>query len=164
MQIRLAEERDLPELLAIYNEEVLHGTATFDVVPLTLEERMPWLKAHNVDNHPLITAVDDDGHLMGYASLSSYRPKDAYRTTVELSVYVARSDRRKGVASAMMTELLAMAEADPNTHLVVSVITSGNEASQKLHQRFGFTWSGTVPETGMKFGEWMGIETYWKRV
>ena len=161
MTIRTARAGDLPQLLAIYNDEVEHGTATLDLTPRTPEERRVWLEAHNKGNHPLIVAEDGDGHIMGYASLSPYREKEAYRTTVELSVYVARADRRKGVASAMMEALLDMARRDPDTHLVVSVITSGNAASQALHRRFGFTWSGTVPEAGMKFGAWQGIETYW---
>ncbi len=161
--IRPATEDDLPELMAIYNEEVLHGTATFDITAKTLEERRAWLAAHNRDHHPLLVC-ERSGHVAGYASLSTYREREAFRTTAELSVYVAGEDRGKGVATRLMTELLALARADEGLHLVVSVITSSNEASRKLHERFGFTFCGEIPEVGRKFDQYLGVETYYLRV
>lgn len=163
MEIRIAQQADLPELLDIYNDEVLHGVATLDLTPKTLAERQVWFDAHNKDNHPLIVAVEH-GEVAGYASLSDYREKEAYRSTVELSIYVARSHRRQGVATALMGAILDMARADERTHAVVSVITSGNQASQKLHGKFGFTFCGTIPEAGMKFGAYQGIDNYFLRV
>lgn len=158
MTIRKAEAGDLPELLDIYNYEVEHGVATLDLHPKTLPEWQRWFAAHNVDNHPLIVA--DNGHVAGYASLSSYREKEAYRTTVELSVYIAPQDRRQGVASALMQEILRMAREDAGIHTVVSVITAGNEASCRLHRKFGFEFCGTIREVGMKFGQYLDIENY----
>ncbi|MCI6719958.1 MAG: N-acetyltransferase family protein [Clostridiales bacterium] len=159
LTIRPAALRDLEALTAIYNYEVEHGVATLDLTPRTLAERRVWLDAHNVDNHPLLVA-EVDGVVVGYASLSSYRPKEAYRTTVELSVYIAPDRRGQGVAAALMTELLALARQDPDTHAVVSVITSGNEASRRLHEKFGFTFCGTVPDVAFKFGRSLGIDHY----
>ena len=159
LTIRPAALRDLEALTAIYNYEVEHGVATLDLTPRTLAERRVWLDAHNVDNHPLLVA-EVDGVVVGYASLSSYRPKEAYRTTVELSVYIAPDRRGQGVAAAQMTELLALARQDPDTHAVVSVITSGNEASRRLHEKFGFTFCGTVPDVAFKFGRSLGIDHY----
>lgn len=159
LTIRPAALRDLEALTAIYNYEVEHGVATLDLTPRTLAERRVWLDAHNVDNHPLLVA-EVDGVVVGYASLSSYRPKDAYRTTVELSVYIVPDRRGQGVAAALMTELLALARQDPDTHAVVSVITSGNEASRRLHEKFGFTFCGTVPDVAFKFGRSLGIDHY----
>lgn len=159
LTIRPAALRDLEALTAIYNYEVEHGVATLDLTPRTLAERRVWLDAHNVDNHPLLVA-EVDGVVVGYASLSSYRPKDAYRTTVELSVYIAPDRRGQGVAAALMTELLALARQNPDTHAVVSVITSGNEASRHLHKKFGFTFCGTVPDVAFKFGRSLGIDHY----
>lgn len=159
LTIRPAALRDLEALTAIYNYEVEHGVATLDLTPRTLAERRVWLDAHNVDNHPLLVA-EVDGVVVGYASLSSYRPKEAYRTTVELSVYIAPDRRGQGVAAALMTELLALARQNPDTHAVVSVITSGNEASCRLHEKFGFTFCGTVPDVAFKFGRSLGIDHY----
>lgn len=159
LKIRTAGPEDLPALTEIYNYEVLHGVATFDLHPRTLEERRVWLEAHNVDNHPLLTA-ELDGIVAGYASLSPYREKEAYRSTVELSVYVAQEARGRGVATALMGEVLALARKDEGTHTVVSVITAGNAASVRLHEKFGFTYCGTLPAVGKKFGRYLDTVYY----
>lgn len=159
MEIRKARREDLRELLDIYNYEVLNGVATFDLNPKSMEEWEKWYMAHNVGNHPLIVAVYD-GHVAGYASLSSYREKEAYRSTVELSVYVSPVYRRRGVAAALMKEILELARQDESIHMVVSVITSGNEASEKLHRRFGFSFCGTIHDMGFKMGEYRSIDNY----
>ena len=158
--IRIAEEKDLPALLDIYNDEVLHGISTLDLNPRTMAEWRAWFAHHNVDNHPLLTAELENGKAAGYASLSEYRSKEAYRSSVELSIYVARAHRGKGVATALMETILDMARADDRTHLVVSVITDGNEASQRLHDKFGFTFCGIIPEVGMKFERYQNIRNY----
>lgn len=162
-QIRRATQADLQALMDIYNEEVLHGVATLDLTARTLPERQMWLDAHNQGNHPLMVC-EVDGVVAGYASLSDYRPKEAYSSTVELSIYVAKAFRMRGIASALMENILTMAREDARTHLVVSVITSGNEASRRLHERFGFTFCGHVPEVGMKFGAYQGIDSYYLMV
>lgn len=160
MYIRTAAQTDLPALLDIYNYEVIHGTSTLDLHPRTPEERQSWFDEHNIENHPLIVAVSENGEIMGYASLSQYRPKEAYSSTVELSIYVHHDYRRLGVASQLMKAILDLAREDEKTHMVVSVITSGNEASTALHRKFGFTFCGHVPEVGMKFGRYLGIDSY----
>lgn len=163
MMIRTAELRDLPELLEIYNYEVVNGTATFDLQPKTLEERRVWFDEHNVDHHPLIVA-EIDGRVAGYASLSAYRPKEAYRSTAELSVYISPDFRRRGVATELMETILQIAREDEALHLVVSVITGGNEASIRLHEKFGFNFCGTMHEVGQKFGKYLDIDNYELRV
>ena len=113
MRIRIAVLGDLPELLDIYNYEVLNGYATFDSIPQTYEQRKVWFEEHNKDHHPLIVAVDDEGKIAGYSSLSSYRPKDSYKPSVELSVYVSPNHRRMGVATVLMEHILEMARDIP---------------------------------------------------
>ena len=144
ISIRVAEQADLPALLQIYNEEVLHGTATFDLHPKTLAERQVWFDQHNQDNHPLLTA-ELDGMIAGYASLS---------------VYVAKFAQRKGVASALMQEILAIAQIDVRIHSVVSIITGGNAASERLHEKFGFQRCGMLKEMGKKFGRYLDVVYY----
>ena len=168
IRIRPGIRADIPVLLEIYNYEVLHGTATLDIHPRTMEQWEEWFNEHGKENHPLLVAeIEDDaahqdsGRIAGYATLSSYRTKEAYASTVELSVYIAPDLRRRGVASRLMEEILKLAREDERTHLVVSVITSGNEASTKLHSRFGFTFAGNIPEAGVKFGEYQGIDQYY---
>lgn len=159
MIIRQAQEADLPQLMDIYNYEVINGVSTLDLEPRTYEDRKQWFDQHNINHHPLIVA-QVDGHITGYASLSSYREKEAYRSTVELSIYIAPADRHKKVATILMEKILEMAKEDDTLHTVVSVITSGNEASTKLHEKFGFTFCGTIREVGMKFGKYQDIDNY----
>lgn len=163
MMIRTAEHRDLAAMLAIYNYEVKHGMATFDVEPRAGEVGERWFAAHNVGNHPLLVA-EEDGVVLGYASLSSYREWDAYLQTVELSIYVDPARRGRGVAGALMERILDLARADEGTHMVVSVIAGGNAASVRLHEKFGFTYSGTLHEVGLKFGKYLDIVNYELRV
>lgn len=158
--IRRAQTADLQQLLDIYNYEVLHGVATFDITPKSLDERRQWLEEHNIGNFPLIVAVDTADAVMGYASLSAYRTKEAYRQTAELSVYIAPDHRGKGVASALLEAIIDIARCETELHTIVSVITSGNDISRRLHEKFGFEFCGTMRDVGMKWGEWLGIDNF----
>ena len=164
MIIRKGRHEDLAALLEIYNYEVVNGTATFDIHPKTLKEWAVWFDLHNKgDNHPLYVGVEA-GEVVGYATLSPYRPKEAYVSTVELSIYVSPEHRGHGVATELMEHIIGVARDDEETHMIVSVITAGNEASTELHRKFGFTHSGTIPEVGVKFGRKIGIDTYYLMV
>ena len=157
--VRRGERKDIPELLDIYNYEVVHGVATLDLEPRTIDEWTTWFENHNIKNHPLLVA-EIDGKVCGYATLSEYRSKEAYASTVELSIYIDPNYRGKGVASRLMGDILQMTKDDESIHLVVSVITAGNEASVSLHNKFNFTFSGTVPEVGIKQGRYQDTEAY----
>ena len=156
MNIRTAERRDLSAMLDIYNYEVKNGTATFDVEPRAGAVGEAWFAA--------LLVAEEDGKVLGYASLSPYRDFDAYLQTVELSVYVAPESRGRGIASALMEAVLRLAREDAGTHTVVSVIAGGNAASVRLHEKFGFTYSGTLHEVGLKFGRYLDIVNYELRV
>lgn len=159
MTIRVAREQDIARLLEIYNYEVLHGTATFDIHPKTIAERTEWFYAHNVGNHPLLVAEVDE-EVAGYACFSPYRDKEAYAATVELSVYVDLAWRRKGIARRLMAALMEIAKERADIHTVISVITYGNDNSVALHEAFGFVNCGTMKEVGEKFGKKLGIVNY----
>lgn len=159
MMIRAGAQADLEATLAIYNYEVINGVATLDLHKKTLDDWRGWFSAHRTDNHPLLVA-ENDGRVVGYATLSPYRSKEAYDATVELSVYVSPGFRRRGAASALMTEILRLARENPRIHNVVSVITRGNAASAALHKSFGFIFCGTIPEVGVKFGRQLSIDNY----
>jgi len=172
LYIRKAEEKDIQALLDIYNYEVINGVATLDLEPKTYTEWEAWFAAHNIKNHPLYVAELEDsdttaemdvsvaGEVAGYASLSSYREKQAYCSTVELSIYIAPQYRGRKIAGALMEYILEKARADESIHTVVSVITSGNVASSRLHEKFGFTFCGCIREVGMKFGTYLDIDNY----
>lgn len=157
--IRTAQESDLPALLDIYNYEIANTTATFDMKERTLEERRGWFDAHNVENHPLIVG-EICGQVVGYASLSPYRLLEAYRETVELSVYVDRRFRGRGIGKKLMQAILDDARSRKDVHCVVSVITATNETSIRLHEQFGFRFCGAIHEVGQKFGKRLDIVNY----
>ena len=159
LQIRRAVINDVQDCLAIYNYEVEYGVATLDLEPRTLEEWHEWYNAHSDEHHPIIVGTIDDV-VVGYASLSPYRLKDAFKSTVELSIYIHQDYRGQGVATQLMDRIIAMAKSDDTLHNVVSVITASNEGSTKLHSRFGFTYCGLTPEVGFKHGKYQDTETY----
>ena len=168
--IRKGRPEDVPALLDIYNYEVINGTATFDLQPKTLAERMQWFEEHQTEAHPLLVAelsleeASDTALtqpiVAGYATLSSYRPKAAYDSTAELSLYIAPACRGRGVATALMQAILQAARKCPELHVVVSVITGGNAASIHLHEKFGFTHCGTLHEVGFKHGAYRDVDHY----
>ena len=129
--IRIAERRDIPAMTEIYNEQVRNGTATFDLEECSVENRTAWFEAHT--GKYVLLVYEREGVVAGYASLSQYRVKAAYDSTVELSVYVGAAFRGQGIGRALMEALLARARADERLHTVVSVITEGNAASCRLH-------------------------------
>ena len=157
--IRKIDYSDIELCLSIYNYEVEHGVATLDLEPRTLEEWHEWYNAHSDEQHPIIVGTIDDV-VVGYASLSPYRLKDAFKSTVELSIYIHKDYRGQGVATQLMERILEIAKEDTMLHNVVSVITAGNEESTKLHNRFGFTYCGLTPEVGFKHGKYQDTETY----
>lgn len=151
---------DLESTRAIYNHEVEHGVATFDIEPVGADAWRAFALRHNRANHPLVVA-ECDGVVRGYACLSPYRDKDAFDPTVELSVYVHPDGRGRGIGAALMDHLIRTARSDERTHRIVSVITGGNDASERLHERFGFEYCGALREVGFKFGRWLDIR-HWE--
>ena len=157
--IRPITQDDVVSCLDIYNYEVVNGVATLDFEPRTLPEWQEWFDAHQTVEHCIFVGLMDDV-VVGYASLSPYRAKDAFKSTVELSIYIHQDHRGKGVASKLMAHILEHAKENDTLHTVVSVITAGNEGSTKLHSRFGFTYCGLTPEVGFKHGKYQDTETY----
>ena len=159
LKIRRGVIDDVQDCLTIYNYEVEHGVATLDLEPRTLSEWQAWYDAHQTVEHCIFVGTID-GVVVGYASLSPYRTKDAFKSTVELSIYIHQDYRGQGVASKLMAHILEHAKENDTLHTVVSVITAGNEASTALHTRFNFTYCGLTPEVGFKHGKYQDTETY----
>ncbi len=146
-------------MLAIYNREIESGTATFEMSPRSLDQQVEWVAEHS-GAHPAVVALmaDDMGEevVVGFGSLSPYRPRAAYSTTVEDSVYVAEGSQRLGIGRAILEELLRLAEAH-GFHAVIGRIAGGNEGSVALHAGRGFEMIGTEREVGRKFGRWLDV-------
>ncbi|WP_024803675.1 GNAT family N-acetyltransferase [Nocardia sp. BMG51109] len=156
MVIRDARAADLPEILAIHNDAIAETTAIWDTAPVDLEERRAWLRDRTAAGYPVLVA-ESAGEVAGYASYAQWRPKSGYRFTVENSVYVADRFHRRGIATALLTELLARAERSGTVHAVIAAIESANTTSIVLHEKFGFRIVGELPEVGHKFGRWMDL-------
>lgn len=155
MKVRLAALEDAEEIRAIYNREVLGSTVTFDLVPRSPEEQLTWMDEHS-GAHPAVVAVDSHAAIAGFGSLSPYRPRPAYRTTVEDSVYVAHGRRGQGVGKAILGELVDLARSH-GFHCIIARIVGGHEASIGLHRSCGFEVVGTEREVGRKFGRWLDV-------
>jgi L-amino acid N-acyltransferase len=155
VKYRLATRDDAEAIRSIYNREVLGSTVTFDLVPRTAEDQLAWMDEHS-GAHPAVVAVDDLDRVRGFGSLSPYRSRPAYRTTVEDSVYVDDQVRGQGVGRGLLTELVALASAH-GFHAVMARIVRGTEASIQLHQACGFDLVGIEREIGRKFGRWLDV-------
>ena len=154
VHIRLVEHRDAEAIRAIYNLEVTESSVTFDLVPRSLAEQQAWIDEHS-GGHPAIVAETDDT-VIGFAALTPYRPRPAYATTVEDSVYVHRAHRGTGVGHLLLDDLVRRA-ADHGFHAVIARIVGGHEASIALHASCGFTEIGREHEVGRKFGRWLDV-------
>jgi L-amino acid N-acyltransferase YncA len=154
MLVRLAHATDAEAIRAIYNVEVLESTVTFDLVPRSHDDQRAWLAAHS-GAHPAVVAVDGED-VVGFGSLSPYKDRPAYSTSVEDSVYVHRDRRGQGVGKLLLGELLSLATTH-GFHSVIARIVGDHEASIALHQRCGFTLVGVEKEVGRKFGRWLDV-------
>lgn len=153
--VRLAERRDAEATRGIYNVEVAESTATFDLVPRTLDEQVDWIAGHS-GAHPAIVATDEAGEVVGFGSLSPFRDRPAYATTVEDSVYVRRDRRGQGIGRLLLDELLRLAR-EHGFHSVMARIVGNHEASIALHRACGFDLVGTEREVGRKLGRWLDV-------
>ena len=153
---RSASPADLPAIVDIYNHEVLHGVATFDTVPWVLEGRGSWLASHDPARHPIVVA-EQDGTVIGWASLSPWSDRCAYARAAEVSVYVHHGRRGQGVGRALLTELVARARRGGLGVLLARIEASG-KASLALHRAAGFERIGTMRRVGEKFGRVLDVE------
>jgi phosphinothricin acetyltransferase len=153
--IRAAGEGDLAGVLAIYNDAVEHTTAIWNDVIVDLDNRRNWWRGRVDAGFPVLVAVESD-QVLGYASYGPFRAFDGYRQTVEHSVYVAESARRRGLATALLQALEAEARR-AGMHVMVGGIAAENEPSIRLHQKLGFKETARMPEVGQKFGRYLDL-------
>lgn len=209
VQVRAGTEADLPALTDLYNHYIRETCITFDLEPLTPDQRRPWLLSHPQDGpHRLLVAQEATDHtknphngptsapearagtagtetrtgtatpgsltgtaapeanrpggtLLGYATSSAFRPKAAYAPSVEVTVYCAPHAAGRGIGTLLYTSLFE-ALTDEDVHRAYAGITQPNEASTRLHTRFGFRHIGTYTEVGRKFGRYWDVAWYQK--
>jgi phosphinothricin acetyltransferase len=159
--IRPGREDDLVELNELYNYYVRETPITFDIEPITMEQRLEWFGHYDVaGRHRLLVAVVDD-RVLGYASSSPFRPKAAYETSVEASIYLASDATGLGIGTALYSRLFEEL-AGEDVRRALGGIALPNPASIALHARFGFTLVGTYSEQGRKFDRYWDVAWYEK--
>lgn len=165
VQVRPGTEDDLSPLTELYNHYVRETAITFDTEVFGPEERLPWLRSHPEDGpHRLLVAHQSNAsRILGYATSSAFRPKAAYATSVEVSVYLAPEAAGRGIGSLLYKSLFE-ALADEDVHRAYAGIALPNAASVRLHERFGFAHVGTYHEVGRKFGQYWDVAWYEKRL
>ena len=153
VSLRPASGSDARAIADIYNYEVEHTTATFDLVPRSIEAQEEWLAARSGAFSALVAERAEAG-VIGFAALSTYRDRAGYRTTVEDSVYVHRDYHRQGVGRLLLSSLLNLAR-ESGFHTVIARIDSQSTGSLELHRSLGFESVGVERQIGRKFGRWL---------
>jgi L-amino acid N-acyltransferase YncA len=153
-EIRPATEADLGAIAGIYEHAVRHGTATFELTPPDLAEMTRRFKALADGSFPYFVAALD-GRVIGYAYAGPYRPRPAYRFTVENSVYLEPAIHRRGIGQQLLQRLIAECEARGYRQMIAVIGDSANAGSIGVHTKCGFQMIGTHPNVGFKFGRWL---------
>jgi L-amino acid N-acyltransferase len=153
------ETQHAPAILEILNDAIVNSTALYDYVPRPPEAMKTWFAAKRAGGFPVIGAVDEAGTLLGFASWGTFRPFPAYKYTVEHSVYVHPAHRKRGLGRTLLEALIRRAEQE-QVHVLVGCIDADNASSILLHTRLGFVHSGTIRQSGFKFGRWLDASFY----
>ena len=153
--IREALETDLPELLSIYNDIILHTTAVYDYEPHTLAMRKQWFDTKKQQGFPVFVAIAEE-KIVGFSSIGPFRAWAAYQYSVENSIYVAAGQRGKGIGKLLL-EPLIKAAAELDLHTIIAGIDATNEVSIKLHRSLGFKEVANFKQVGYKFGRWLDL-------
>jgi L-amino acid N-acyltransferase YncA len=155
-EIRPATAADLADVTGIYDHAVRLGTATFEIVPPDLAEMTRRFEALMDGGLPYLVAALD-GRVVGYAYAGAYRPRPAYRFTVENSIYLDPAIHRQGIGLQMLQRLIAESEARGYRQMIAVIGDSANAGSLGVHTKCGFRMIGTHPDVGFKFGRWLDI-------
>jgi L-amino acid N-acyltransferase YncA len=153
-EIRPATEADLPLITGIYEHAVRFGTATFELIPPDLAEMTRRYRALADGGFPYLVAAVD-GEVIGYAYAGPYRPRPAYRFTVENSIYLKPAIHRRGIGLLLLQRLLAECTTRGYRQVIAVIGDSANAGSIGVHTKCGFQMIGTHPNVGLKFGRWL---------
>lgn len=155
-ELRQANDGDVPHMLEIYNHYVANSTVTFDEDALTLKEMRRKLRDVERLGFPWLVAESPTGMILGYAYVTPWKAKAAYRYTVEDSIYLSPAATGKGVGKALMARMLDDAKAAGIKEVIAVIADRGADASIAMHENFGFKKIGEMGKVGFKFGRWLG--------
>lgn len=156
ISIRPAVRADLPRLTEIYNYYVINTPVTFDIEPYTVERRETWLSQFSTQGRYQLFVAEQVGLVIGYAGTTRFRPKAAYETTVETTIYFAPEAVGKGIGARLYRALFDVLK-DEDIRRFVAGYTLPNPASAALHARFGFKPVGVFTQNGRKFGRYWDV-------
>jgi len=154
--IRPAEEKDIVEILDIYNWSILNTTSVYSYIAHTLEMRKKWFEEKQTANHPVFVA-ETANKVVGFISYGPFRAWPGYKYTVEHSVHIDKDYRRQGLAGMLLKKLIESAKQN-EVHAIIGVIDAANMASIKLHEQFNFKEVGHLKEVGYKFNKWLDLK------
>jgi len=154
--IRDAMPEDMAAVQAIYARHVLQGTATFEEVPPSIEDMLGRRGQVLASGMPYLVAIIN-GEVVGYCYASQYRPRIAYRYTIEDSIYLAEGQSGKGLGKALLSTLIERCEQGPWRQMIAVIAGTHNASSIGLHRSLGFAHAGTQPSTGFKFNQWIDV-------
>lgn len=156
-QLRPATVQDLEQILAIYNHEILTGTANWNDQPKSLETYLQWFEHLQQQQYPLWVAYEPvQQRVAGYAYYTEFRNISGYKHTVEHSVFISPEYKRRGLGKSLMHQIIALA-TQQGFHIMMGAIDSENTASVVLHEGLGFVQTGYLPQVGQKFGQWRDL-------
>ncbi|GAA1841268.1 GNAT family N-acetyltransferase [Agromyces salentinus] len=155
-RMRDAVPADLPAVREIYNYYVANSTVTFDEDAMTLKEWKAKYAFLQKLGMPFIVAEAPSGQLLGYALVAPWKPKRAYRFTVENSIYLGPAAAGKGLGRALLGELIDRSKEAGLKEMIAVIADQGAEASIALHEKFGFVETGRMGRVGYKFDRWLG--------
>lgn len=161
--IRYARGDDLPRLTEIYNHYVLTTPITFDLEPFTVEQRREWFAKFAATGRHRLLVAEEDGVVLAYAGSHEFRPRKAYDTTVETTVYCAPESTGRGIGTLLYGALFEALRGE-DLHLAIAGTTLPNDASVALHERFGFVLVGVMHDVGRKFDRYWDVGWYEKRL
>ncbi|MBL8002743.1 MAG: N-acetyltransferase [Flavobacteriales bacterium] len=155
LHIRPATEQDLPAILAIMNEVIANSLAIYAYAPVPLEDRQAWFAAQRAGGWPVLVA-ELQGKVVGFGSIGPFRTRPAYKYSAEHSVHVDAAHRGNGVGSALLTALIAEAQA-LGLRTLIGGIDAGNTGSLAFHARYGFAECARIKDVAFKFGRWLDL-------
>jgi phosphinothricin acetyltransferase len=161
--IRRAEAADAAGINAVYNPFILDSAATFETAPLDLAARLRWLDARAADPRWPVFVAEEAGRILGFANASRFDERQAYETSIKVSVFLAPEGQGRG-QGARLYEALFTAVAAADVHRAYALIVAPNPASVRLHERFGFRHVATLDEVGRKFGRYYSVMWFEKRL
>jgi phosphinothricin acetyltransferase len=154
LEIRPTTEADLSAITEIYEHAVRHGTATFELIPPDLAEMTRRFRSLTDGSYPYLVAAIE-GEVAGYAYAGPYRPRPAYRFTVENSIYLRPAIHRRGIGLRLLQRLIEECEQRGYRQMIAVIGDSANAGSIGVHRACGFQMIGTHPNVGLKFGRWL---------